>query len=268
MSLATGNQDHSRADHEQTAEDVEDRGTDATGAGQFGALVVRNSGNSSAFKYIEIQLARDQFGQNGLSNIVMMFRKDIANQIYRQMMQHFFVSSASMQEEVVDVSPTNISPYYNYETQTGLFDPFTGSIRSVLFGGIEHGVFPVAKFDSLPELTFARVLERDAKSGKVSNWLRPADQEFNISYNHGRHYRPDFVVETSEFCYLVEIKGSHMLNDPDVIAKRERAVRYCEVASAWCRENGYREWRHLFIPDNQISEGSTFAQLAASCLVL
>ena len=211
---------------------------------------------------------REQFGQDGLSNIVMMFRKDIANQIYGQMMKHFFVSSGSMQEEVVDVSPTNISPYYNYETQVGLFDAYTGSIRSILFSNIEYGVFPVAKFDSLPELTFARVLERDAKAGKVTNWLRPADQEFNISYNHGRHYRPDFVVETSEFCYLVEIKGSHMLNDPDVIAKKERAVRYCEVASAWCRENGYREWRHLFIPDNQISEGSTFAQLAVSCLVL
>ena len=43
MSLATGNQDHSRADHEQTAEDVEDRGTDATGAGEFLASIISYS---------------------------------------------------------------------------------------------------------------------------------------------------------------------------------------------------------------------------------
>ena len=42
MSLATGNQDHSRADHQQAAEDVKDRGADAAGAGEFNALGVDN----------------------------------------------------------------------------------------------------------------------------------------------------------------------------------------------------------------------------------
>ena len=40
MSLATGHQDDSRADHQQTTNDVEDRGTDATGAGERSALLV------------------------------------------------------------------------------------------------------------------------------------------------------------------------------------------------------------------------------------
>lgn len=33
--------------------------------------------------------------------------------------------------------------------------------------------------------------------------------------------------------YLVEVKTSNRLNDPEVIAKKERAVKYCKVASEY-----------------------------------
>ena len=122
-------------------------------------------------------------------------------------------------------------------------------------------MFSSAKFDSRPELVFARVLERDAKHGTVKNWLRPAALQFNITYNHGRHYQPDFVVETADKCYLVEIKGEDKLNDPDVIAKKGRAIQYCKTASTWCEANGYKGWRYLFIPSAQVTESSTFENL-------
>ena len=49
----------------------------------------------------------------------------------------------------------------------------------------KRGVFSTAKFDSMPELVLARVLEND---GDVQNWLRPAPREFNITYNRDSHY--------------------------------------------------------------------------------
>ena len=71
-----------------------------------------------------------------------------------------------------------------------------------MFNGITKGVFDCAKFDSKPELILARVLERDKF---VKNWLRPAKKEFNITYNRGKQYEPDFVVETENKIYLIEV---------------------------------------------------------------
>ena len=130
----------------------------------------------------------------------------------------------------------------------------------MLFTGIKKGVFSTAKFDSKDgELTLARVLENDTD---VLNWLRPHPQEFNITYNHGHYYEPDFVVETEDIIYLVEVKGEDKLHDPDVIAKKDRGIQYCAVASRWGNANGYKEWRYLFIPAGQILPNSSFAQLA------
>ena len=148
---------------------------------------------------------------------------------------------------------------YSYIERVNLFSAYTEKIQSVLFDGIKKGVFSAAKFDSHPELLLARVLETDAD---VLNWLRPAPQEFNITYNHGHNYEPDFVVETEGVIYLVEVKGEDKLNDPDVIAKKKRGVQYCEVASRWGKANGYKEWRYLFIPSKQVMPNSSFMQLA------
>ena len=198
--------------------------------------------------------------ENGMRNIVMMYKRDIAKRLYDQMMQHFYCTNGLLQEEVIGTRDYNLRPTYNSREEVGLFDSFSEDIRHVLFTGIKKGVFSEAKFDSKEgELSLARVLETDPD---VINWLRPHPSEFNITYNHGRTYEPDFVVETEEIIYLVEVKGEDKLNDPDVIAKKERGVQYCAVASRWGKANGYKEWRYLFIPAGQIKANSSFAQLA------
>lgn len=201
-----------------------------------------------------------QFGENGMRNIVMMYKRDIANKLYAQMMQHFYCTNGFLQEEVVGTRDYNLRPRNSWRESVGLFEPFTEDIHAVLFTGIKKGVFSEAQFDSKDgELTLARVLETDPD---VLNWLRPHPQEFNITYNRNRRYEPDFVVETADIIYLVEVKGEDKLKDPDVIAKKERGVQYCAVASRWGKANGYKEWRYLFIPAGQIRSSSSFAVLA------
>ena len=92
--------------------------------------------------------------------------------------------------------------------------------------------------------------------------LRPHPKEFNIYYNHGRRYEPDFVVETLQKNYLVEVKGKDKLKEPEVIAKKERGVQCCETASRGAKANGFKEWQYLFIPAGQIYSNSTFHALA------
>ncbi|MBS4960332.1 MAG: DEAD/DEAH box helicase family protein [Clostridiales bacterium] len=201
----------------------------------------------------------NQYGTNGLRNIVMMYKRNIANSIYKQMLQHFYCENGFLQEEVIGTRNYNLQQLYRYSERVNLFSDYKEKIRSVLFDNIKKGVFNTAKFDSNPELILARILEYDSD---VINWLRPAPQEFNITYNHGHSYEPDFVVETSDFIYLVEVKGEDKLNDPDVIAKKKRGIQYCEIASRWGKANGYKQWRYLFIPSKQILPNSAFMQLA------
>lgn len=197
----------------------------------------------------------NQHGINGMQNIVMMFKRDIANKVYKQMMQHFYCENSFLQEKVIGTQDYNLSQSYTYEEQEGIFESYS----AVLFTDIKKGVFTSAKFDSLPELLLARILETDSD---VQRWLRPAPHEFNITYNRGHNYEPDFVVETESAIYLVEVKGEDKLNDPDVIAKKNRGIKYCEVASRWDKSNGYKEWKYLFIPSDQVMPNSSFMQLA------
>ena len=203
-------------------------------------------------------------GIKGMQNIVMMYKRDIAKRIYNQMMQHFYYENGLLQEEIIGSKSANYQQIYSYKEKADLYSSYTGEIHSVLFTGIEKGVFTSAKFDSQPELFFARIIESDSD---VLNWLRPAAKEFNITYNRGHKYEPDFVVETDKFIYLVEIKGEDKLNDPDVIAKKKRSVQYCNVASRWASANGYKEWRHLFIPAMDVKANATFEQMARLFIV-
>lgn len=144
---------------------------------------------------------------------------------------------------------------YNFEVEQSLYDSLDGKdIKSILFNGINKGVFDTAKFDSKPELIFARILERDKD---VLNWLRPNINEFNITYNRDKRYVPDFVVETEKMNYIVEIKGEDKINSADVIAKAKRAIKYCEVASNWAQANGYKPWQYVFIPSKEVLENSS-----------
>lgn len=200
-----------------------------------------------------------EYGESGMKNIVMMYKRDVANKIYNQMLQHFYCENGFLQEEVVGTRTYNLRQSYTYRERVKLYETYCEKIQSVLFDGIKKGVFSSAKFDSEPELILAKVLECD---NDVQNWLRPAPQEFNITYNHGHSYEPDFVVETDAMIYLVEVKGEDKLNAPDVIAKKKRAVQYCVVASRWGQANGYKNWQYLFIPSKEVKINSSFMQLA------
>lgn len=198
-----------------------------------------------------------KFGYDGLRNIVMMHKLTITDRIYKQMLseEHFYFEEGLFQESVLGTREYNLPTMYNFEVEQSLYDSLDGKdIKSILFNGINKGVFDTAKFDSKPELIFARILERDKD---VLNWLRPNINEFNITYNRDKRYVPDFVVETEKMNYIVEIKGEDKINSADVIAKAKRAIKYCEVASNWAQANGYKPWQYVFIPSKEVLENSS-----------
>jgi type III restriction enzyme len=201
----------------------------------------------------------NRYGQNGMQNIVMMNKVHIGKEIYEQMLKHFKVRTGFLEEEVIDVVKYNVRQQYNCKYKLNLFAAYETRIQNIVFTGIKKGVFEEAKFDSDPELVFARILEQD---NDVKNWLRPASSQFNITYNHGHRYEPDFVVEAEDMIYLVEVKGEDRIEREDVVAKKERAIRYCKAVSEWGRANGYKQWQYVFIPSGEVHSNSSFGQLA------
>lgn len=204
------------------------------------------------------------YGDDGAKNILFIYRGAIAEEIYRQLMRHLVIDEGLFVEKIVDETPINRRQTYRYRERVDLYGGFRENIQSVLFVGIEKGVFDSAKFDSLPELRLARLMEQDAV---VEKWLRPAPTEFDIRYDGNRTYEPDFVAETSSMKFLIEVKSRERIEDADVIKKMRRATEYCELATEWSRANRKKAWRYLLIPDDKIHAAATFDAIAEQFFV-
>lgn len=206
---------------------------------------------------------KEKFSDEEVKNIVMFNKKDIANKIYEQMKKHFKCSTLDIIERISGVSYDIIEPSYMRkigEEPVSVYDSIEdGKVPKVLFTGFKKALHPIYKFDSAPERRFSIVCETDPE---VQKWLRPAPKQFNLFYDGNRRYEPDFVVETSDTMYLVEIKGEDRLNDEDNLHKKQRAVRYCQVAKVYCEGNGLKTWKYLYIPSQQVQTTSSFNMLA------
>ena len=92
-----------------------------------------------------------RYGTNGMQNIIMMYKRDIGNKIYKQMLQHFYCENGfyrkkwSGQESIICSNPI-----VTLNVRTFSLMSIRKNIQSVLFEGIKRGVFSTAKFDSRP----------------------------------------------------------------------------------------------------------------------
>lgn len=204
-----------------------------------------------------------KFTSDEIKNIVMCNKHSIADKIYDQMKKHFKCSEPNIVEEISGVSMYIYEPSYMRKIGEEPISVYTtipdGDVPKCLFNGFKKALHPIYKFDSAPEKRFAIVCEQ---SKEVIKWLRPAAKQFNLFYGNGQRYEPDFVVETSDTMYLVEIKGEDKLNDENNLLKKQRAVRYCQVASVYASGHGLKQWKHLYIPSQQVQINSSFTMLA------
>lgn len=204
-----------------------------------------------------------KFSSDEIKNIVMFNKRDIADKIYEQMKKHFVCSEPNIIEEISGVSYNIVEPSYLHKTgeePISIYDNIPdGEVPKKLFNGFKKALHPIYKFDSAPEKRFAVVCEQ---CSEVLKWLRPASKQFNLFYSNSQRYIPDFVVETQDCMYLVEVKGEDKLNDESNLLKKKCAVKYCNVASFYCSAHGLKEWKYLYIPSQQIQTNSSFVMLA------
>lgn len=199
---------------------------------------------------------REKYPEEKVRNICLANRRDIISKFKAQLIQHLIVSYKGLVEVAIGVLDIVESAIDYSGGEKDINEPSgEQDIRSIAYMGGRKALTSPFKFDSEPERLFALSCEN---SPEVVRWLRPAPTQFNITYNRGHRYEPDFVVETNDMYYLVEVKDSRRLNDSDVLAKKERAIKYCKVASEYNKACGHKGFKYLFIPHNEISSTSRF----------
>lgn len=190
-----------------------------------------------------------------LPDVVRQHRQPIADRIYQQMMAHFEVIQPGYQQP--NVLPfTRIEAWNNAQLANDGQRHYTdesmpaSQVRKYLFTGFKKAGHAAYKFDSHTERLFAWVLESDAAAQK---WLRPAPQQFQLYYRHNsRLYEPDFVVETADCIYLVEVKALKDLENPDILEKATVARLYCQNATDFTAQHNGKPWRYALIPHDKV----------------
>ena len=134
-------------------------------------------------------------------------------------------------------------------------------IAQIIFGGFSRCLYPVQKFQSDPERVLSVILDREA-----TKWFKPGRGQFQIFYRWGadqHEYQPDFVAETAKAIYMLEPKMRKEMEDGEVVAKMDSAVRWCQFASDHALNTGGKPWKYLLIPHDAIAENMSIKGLAA-----
>jgi len=81
-----------------------------------------------------------------------------------------------------------------------------------------------------------------------------------LAYN-SRLYYPDFVVESSDAIYLVEVKAADQVDTGEVQDKKRAAMNYCKYVSDYNMANGKKSWKYVIFPHDRIALNVSFDSL-------
>ncbi|BAZ84120.1 DEAD/DEAH box helicase [Dolichospermum compactum] len=189
---------------------------------------------------------------------------EIANFVHNQMIKHFWEDDKV--EYKYEISKgfttlkesaytTNAKNYLNYRTSP----PDKSNMSKYLFTGFSKCLYKEQKFQSEAERVLSIILERDA-----IKWFKPARGQFQIYYQWDGNYleyQPDFVAETAEIIYMLEPKNREEIDHPQVVAKKNVAVKWCQNASNYMLQHNGKPWVYVLIPHDAIAQNMTLKGL-------
>jgi type III restriction enzyme len=189
---------------------------------------------------------------------------EIANFVHNQMIKHFWEDDkveykyeiskgfTSLKESAYT---TNTKHYLDYRTSP----PDKSNMSKYLFTGFSKCLYTEQKFESEAERVLSIILERDA-----IKWFKPARGQFQIYYKWDGNYleyQPDFVAETAEIIYMLEPKNRDEIDNPQVVAKKDVAVQWCQNASDYMLKHNGKPWVYVLIPHDAIAQNMTLTGL-------
>lgn len=199
--------------------------------------------------------------EDELNERVHPYRQMIADNIYKQMKEHYRIVPGEYKvNKVLPFSKILDQPILiNNWGELDYHDPLPqqkSHIVKFVYVGFKKSYYTKYRFDSSTELDFAVVLET---SNEVLKWIRPVPNQFNIYWANGaKRYEPDFIVETAVAIYMCETKAEKDMNDDDVLAKAEAAKEFCRLATEFTAKNGGKPWNYIIIPHTLVDRGYSF----------
>lgn len=197
--------------------------------------------------------------------VLQCYQRDIAKLIHSQMQEHYWESEIE-HEVVISKGFSDLKQQaYTQIAGESMLDfrqspKDKSNMSRYLFTGFSRCLYQKEKFQSEAERVLAVILDRESLK-----WFKPAKGQFQIYYKwlaEHPEYQPDFVAETDDTIYMLEPKSTAEINSPQVVAKKEVAVKWCEHASNHAATYSGKPWRYLLIPHNAIAENMTIKGLA------
>ena len=204
--------------------------------------------------------------KNDIQKIVHLYRKSIINDIKNQ------IEANIHEENEIEVSVSKNPVRFPNEYSKTIYlekgilhysDKVEASqIRNYLFSGYVKTIYPEVPFDSIPEKELSLILEKDSS---VLKWVRPPEGSIPI-FHRGRSYTPDFVIETQDKKYLIEVKGMRDLQPLINIDVKEKAlvsIKWTEIATKHIID---KPWEYKLIPENVITNTSDLKFILSQCV--
>jgi type III restriction enzyme len=204
-----------------------------------------------------------QFSEDDARSILRYYQREIANSVHSQMQKYFWEETVDYEVKITkgftslkdSAYTTNANECLDYRYSP----PDKSNMSKYLFTGFSKCLYAQQKFQSEGERVLSIILERDA-----IKWFKPARGQFQIYYKWDGdylEYQPDFVAETEEIIYMLEPKNRDELDDPQVLTKKEAAVKWCQNASDHMLKHGGKRWVYVLIPHDAIAQNMTLKGL-------
>lgn len=203
--------------------------------------------------------------EDDASKVLRLYQRDIARFVHTQMLDHFWEEAVDYEVRISrGFTALKPSAYTTAADESPLdyrqAPTDKSNMAKYLFGGFSKCLYSVQKFQSDTERMLSVILEREA-----NKWFKPTKGQFQIYYRwNGDHpeYQPDFVAETADVIYMLEPKRRSEMDDPEVLAKKDAAVKWCQHASEYMQSNGGKPWSYVLIPHDVIAHNMTLKGLA------
>ena len=209
-------------------------------------------------------LKRQWQDSSRVENILIYYQKPLCEFIWAQMQTHLWSTPTDYQGKVIQgfevLEPNTWTMAANEQPRDFRNTVHQKqAVRKMVFTGFQRCCYPYQKFDSVEgELALAKVLEDDPT---VLKWMKPAAGKFKIEYQSGQGYEPDFVVETTDACLLIEPKRADEMQDEVVKAKAKAAQRWCQYANEHAAQVAGKPWHYLLLPHDAILPNSSLEGL-------
>jgi type III restriction enzyme len=204
--------------------------------------------------------------EDDTSKVLRIHQRETARFIHAQMQEHYWEEEVDHEVKITSGFSELKDSSYSASAQETILNfqqspADKSNMAKYLFGGFSRCLYTVQKFQADPERKLAVILDKEALK-----WFKPARGQFRIYYRWGSdhpEYQPDFVAETADCIYMLEPKAANQMDDAEVLAKRDVAVKWCKYASDHAKTYNGKPWKYILIPHDAIADNMTLKGLAS-----